>query len=504
MERKVVDHLYQTFKEEILTEPDAEVLLKKAEDFGLFCWSHYPGMYTDQKIEEKLSTAMLPPSDWKSTSTQKHYVYIATRLFAVGGHSRCILHFIDNFTEATHSVILLDQKKALPENLQTFFDQHRTNVIKNVGVNFTSKANSLRDIIKTLNPSRIFLFTHPNDLLPLITFGKFHPCQISLFNHADHTFWIGGKWIDSIIDFRSPGMAVTKQSRLLNRSELLLLPVDHSYENIPKAVAKKALGLSPEIRIVGTLTNVSKVLVEENEHSFADFLLSRAMELPAVQFMIVGLSDKDFISLLKTKSTIPSNITCLGVVTDPDKYFRAFDYFIEPFPIASPLGMLDACKFGAFPVFSPHAIYLAASYEALHASVSAICKRSGNQEEFLSHFMEAIHFTEDELKEKSEKIMQIISEHHRGKGWTDTLDNQQLLQINMEETPQLDPLKEMLFFQHYVKKTSNELFEYLFQLKSLVSKKVLLSFFFGKNKLFSFTQLSKRNYKLLAWKLVKG
>lgn len=504
MDAKVVEHLYQTFKENILQENDPEKLLRKGEDFGLFCWSHYPGIYTDQQVEDKLATVMLPASDWISNVTEKHYVYIATRLFAVGGHSRCILHFIDNLKDAKHTVILLDQKKVLPQNLQQFFDHNKTNIILNTGDDFNSKAHTLRNSLMELHPTRIFLFTHPNDLLPMITFGKFHPCEISLFNHADHTFWIGGKWIDNILDFRSPGMAVTKKCRNVNSSELLLLPVDHTYSRVSKKEAKQQLGLTADVRIVGTLTNISKIFSEKNEVSFADFLLSRAILHSHLQFMIVGLTKDDFISLLSKTAALPSNIICLGLVTDPDKYYKAFDYFIEPFPIASPLGMLDACKFGAFPVFSPHECYLSASYEALHHSVSEICKRSLNKKELIEHFNEAINFTDEELSGKSVAIIQLIADHHRGKGWADTLNEHSLLKGNVDDTPPVDPLKEMQFFQHYVKKTANELFEYLFQLKSIVSGKMLITFFFGKNKLFSFSQLSKRNYKLFLWKLVKG
>ncbi len=504
MDAKVVNHLYQTFKKVILQETVPEKLFRKGEDFGLFCWSHYPGVYTDQQVENKLAELMLPSSDWISQPSEKHYVYIATRLFAVGGHSRCILHFIDNIRSAKHTLILLDQKKALPQNLQQFFNQSQTKLIRNEGNDFTSKSYALRKTLMELNPSRIFLFTHPNDLLPMITFGKFHPCTISLFNHADHTFWIGGKWIDSIIDFRSPGMAVTRKRRNVKKSELLLLPVDHTYEIVPKKAAKQHLGLSADVRIAGTLTNISKVQTDKNEDSFADFLRDSALIYPTVLFMVVGLNEDEFQSLLYKKLSLPSNIKCLGIVTDPDMYFKAFDYFIEPFPIASPLGMLDACKFGALPVFSPHDCYLAASYEALHHSISKICKRSKDKIELATNLKEAISYSDEMLAEKSEAIIRLIADHHRGIGWSDTLNDQQLLKQNIEEAPLMDPEKEMLFFQNYVKKSANELFEYLFQLKGIVNRKMLTSFFFGKNKLFSFSQLSKKNYKLLLWKLVKG
>ena len=140
----------------------------------------------------------------------------------------------------------------------------------------------------------------------------------------------------------------------------------------------------------------------------------------------------------------------------------------------------------------------------MHHSISKICKRSLNKIELVEHFKEALSYSDEMLSEKSSAIIQLIADHHRGKGWSDTLDDQQLLHQNVEEAPLMDPVKEMQFFQQYVKKSANELFEYLFLLKGIVNRKMLTSFFFGKNKLFSFLQLSKRNYKLLLWKLVKG
>jgi hypothetical protein len=63
---------------------------------------------------------------------------------------------------------------------------------------------------------------------------------------------------------------------------------------------------------------------------------------------------------------------------------------------------------------------------------------------------------------------------------------------------------EALFFQEYQKKPSNELIEHLLSLKQLVTKKLLLSFFIGKNRLFSIFDLNKQNAKRIAIKFLKS
>src|SRR5437868_13668044 len=129
MEDKIVERLYQNFKNEVLSEEDARQLVLKATDFGFFSWSYYPGAYTDLQVEKKLEMAMLPAIDVVPDPVEEHYVYIATRLFEVGGHSRCVWYFIDNLRHAKHTVILTDQRKKLPSNLSSFFDRTNTAVI---------------------------------------------------------------------------------------------------------------------------------------------------------------------------------------------------------------------------------------------------------------------------------------------------------------------------------------------------------------------------------------
>ncbi len=506
MESKIVEKLYQHFKREVLSEENAKEIILKAQEFGFFSWSYYPGVYTDEQVENKLATTMLPAIDVVSNPDNEHYVYIATRLFEVGGHSRCVLHFIDNLKQAKHTVILTDQRKKLPANLSSFFDKTNTSVISlPASSDPIRSAQMLRQEIISLSPAKIFLFTHPNDLLPLITFGKFHPCEILLFNHADHTFWIRGNWIDTVIDFRETGLKVTRQGRLMNRSALLRLPVSYSYEQVPKENAKMNLGYDEDGLIIGTLTNFSKVQSEKNEISFVQMMLDWAVANPLCTFLIIGLTEAQFSLLSYKEVAFPANLVCLGIIPDPEMYYMAFDFFIEPFPIGSALGIIEACKYGAIPIFSPHPCYLAGSFEAFHETIQKNFSQPQDIDELQKNFQTMINMPAEKINELSETVRELIYQHHRGENWALALKNISLEIPAQDETfSKANIWTEAAYFREYVKEETNIFFQGLLKLKHLVSKKVMWLFFTGRYKVFHFHKLSFKSWKLIVWKTFRN
>ena len=502
MEQKVIEKLYQNFKREVLASRDGNDSILKAQDFGFFSWSNYPGVYTDQAIEEKLESSMLPEDDIVFDSGDEHYIYIATRLFEVGGHSRCILHFIDNIRDQKHTVILTDQKKSLPANLASFFKKNNTEVLLlDNPADPLSNAQMLRAHIKKLHPSRILLFTHPNDLLPLVTFGKFHPCEILLFNHADHTFWIRGNWIDMVIDFRETGLKVTRLGRLLERSALLRLPVVNSYERDSRSQSKMNIGYSGDDLIIGTLTNINKVQTEKGEFSFVRLMLNWATATPYGKFLIIGLTKEQFQSLLFEATTLPKNLVCLGIVPEPEAYYKAFDFFVEPFPIGSALGIKEACKYGAIPIFSPHPCHLAGSFEAFHETIQELFSQPNDFETFERNLSEMVKMPKQKIEELSNQLKVLIKEHHRGQQWVKSLKR-----LDPKEAPASQSLssadisQEAAYFREYVKKDTNVFFQELLGLKYLVSRKLMWKMLLGKYKVFTIHKMSVQNCKRIVWK----
>jgi hypothetical protein len=105
----------------------------------------------------------------------------------------------------------------------------------------------------------------------------------------------------------------------------------------------------------------------------------------------------------------------------------------------------------------------------------------------------------------TEKIKTGIYQYHRGEKWASNLENESnAFDISIIKNPDEFLKTEAMFFQDYQKKTSNELIEHLLTLKQLVSKKLLISLFIGKNRLFSIFDLKKQNVKRIAIKFFKS
>lgn len=499
MLNKRIEKLYQNFKVQILAETDNDKLILKTQELVFFCWMNYPLRFTDKEIEDKVTQAMLPPVATISQSGKNHVVYIATTVFEVGGHSRCIINFIDNIKDKKHSVILTSQKKGLPANIEAFFQQNGVDCFMlSDKEKPTEKARALREKVIELAPSEVFLFHHANDLLPLMAFGNYKPCKITLYNHGDHIFWLAGKWFTEVFDFRKIGAMITKYGRSVAETKIVCLPVSNEYELADRSVSKQKIGLNSGNRIIGTLTNISKIQPFKSEQSIVQLILNWAIDLPHCTFMIIGISSGQFKQLVASTVEIPDNIKCLGIVADPEMYYQAFDFFIEPYPMGSGLGIIEACKYGAIPVFSAHPCKLASSFEAFHESIQHLFKQPASAAELNSDFYEILSRSDDELFALSKTVRELIYRHHRGSEWVQSLHAPSAIVDYV-----VDVKAEAGFFQVYLGKTAQVLFNDLLKLKQLVTKPVIRTFFIGKYAVYSIFSLSFKNWKQLGFRLMK-
>ena len=499
-----IEKIYSKLKAEVISEREPNLQLKKAEQLITFCWLNYPLQFSDIDIESKLEKLMIL-SKTIGKKKSNHIVYVASTLFAVGGHTRCILNFIDNLPNHQHTVILTRQNKSLPENIFEFLKEKNAEVIiLETKDGNLEKSSKLIEQVDSICPSKIYLFHHPDDLVPLMAFGKNKTHEVVQYNHADHLFSLGAKYFNKMMEYRYSGALISYFCKSIPVPQIQVLPIQNKYETPRRSESKIKLGFEPNQKIIGTLTNFSKAQSFNGLPSLVDVFLKLSAKYPNCIFLIIGLNEKEFIAIFGKKIQIPENIHCLGIVVNPEPYYQTFDFFLEPFPVGSGLGIIEACKHGAIPIFAPQHARLCATFDVFHIEIQKLLIQASTLDNYYSTINNYLNYQSDQFNELSDKIRLGIYQHHRGENWAINLDNNSFpFEVSNSIDAKLLMKNEALFFQQYQKKSTAELIEHLISLKQLITKKLLVSLFIGKNRVFSIFDLNKQNAKRLAIKFLK-
>jgi hypothetical protein len=500
-----IEKIYSNLKIEVISETDPNLQLVKAEQLIFFCWKNYPLQFSDVEIETKLEKLIIP-SGKLAGKKSNHIVYVASTLFAVGGHTRCILNFIDNLPNHKHTVILTRQNKSLPENIfESLKEKNAEVIILDTNESILKKSAKLIEQVDSICPSKVYLFHHPDDLVPLMSLGKNKKLEVVQYNHADHVYSLGIKYFRKLIDFRNSGASISHFGKSISIPQIQVLPIQNQYETPNRSESKTKLGFDPNKRIVGTLTNFGKAQSFKGMPTLVNVIIDISAKYDDFIFVIIGLNEQEFISIAGKTNQISKNIHCMGIVKNPEPFYETFDFFFEPFPIGSGLGVLEACKHGAIPVFAPQQALLCSTFEVFHSEIQKLLIEATTIDAYYSTIDNYLNYQSDELNVLSDKIRLGIYQYHRGEKWAENLENDGFIfqPINSIDG-ELFLKNEAFFFQEYQKKPSNELIEHLLSLKQLVTKKLLLSFFIGKNRLFSIFDLNKQNAKRLVIKFLKS
>lgn len=500
-----IEKIYSKLKAEVISEMDPNMQLIKSEQLIFYCWQNYPIRFSDVDVESKLEKLISPSAKLAEKKTNQ-IVYLASTLFAVGGHSRCILNFIDNLPNFQHTVILTRQNKSLPDNiLESLKEKNVEIVILDIKNSILEKSAKLISLVDSLNPSKVYLFQHPDDLVPLMALGKNSCHEVVQYNHADHVYSLGTKYFRKLMDFRNSGELISHFGKSIPKTQIQVLPIQNKYKLIDKRESKQKLGFDSNQKIVGTLTNFGKAQPFNGMPTLVNILLEIATQYTNVIFIVIGLKEQEFTTIAGGTISIPNNIRCVGIVENPESYYETFDFFLEPFPIGSGLAILEACKHGAIPIFAPQQARLCSTFDVFHVEIQKLFIEATTFDAYYSVVENYLNFQPVEMNVLSEKIRDGIYKYHRGEHWASNLENNDIpFQASHSIDADLLLKNEAMFFQKYQKKSTAELIEHLLSLKQLVSKKLLFSLFIGKNRLFSIFDLNKQNAKRIVIKFFKS
>ena len=204
-------------------------------------------------------------------------LHVISKPYSSGGHTRVLERWIQGSdpSQSSHHV-LISQTRKVPKNLSSAINVHYISSTTGMGLN---RALALSKSMRPFN--RIVTHVHPNDLDAILALwinkSQNPTLSVSIFNHADHRFWIGARVADQILEFREFGRALTQSHRGESRSLLVGLPLP-SVENPNLISGNRMTSKHIQLLAVGRGSKFSSVPGEASFPEYIDKFLGRNSE----------------------------------------------------------------------------------------------------------------------------------------------------------------------------------------------------------------------------------
>lgn len=311
-------------------------LLQKLSDFYS---KQYAGILHSHFIEAeliKLSNEIKTPQIIEFEDN--HILHVATMVGADGGHTRIILNWIKNQPNKKHS-LLINTQCAIPDWLSQAVISSGGDIVINEPHNYMQKARFLKE--HSLKHESIVLHVHTNDMLPLLAYGTNFSRPVALFNHADHTFWLGSAIADMVYDLNTYSADITHRLRKAQNNTALPIVID---ENISSRLSKSELrtkhGFPQDKRILVSMASKHKFLGQSDRF----FKTAKSLVNDSTILVLMGPPNKKKFKRLSKQTN--GRVIPLGYKDKDtaDEILKLSDIYIDSFPISSFTSMLQAIR----------------------------------------------------------------------------------------------------------------------------------------------------------------
>ncbi|MHA6644803.1 glycosyltransferase family protein [Mesorhizobium sp. A623] len=277
----------------------------------------------------------------------RRILHVATYVQPIGGLSRMIWRWIEADEDGVHSVALIRQRRAIPQQLVAAVKESGGKIhdLSSEGpADLFGLAGSLRRA--AAGADLVVLHIDTRDIVPLLAFstaGERPP--IAYLDHADHAMWISVSIADIVIALRNSGkqLALTRRSVAPERSVLLPIPLPRIERTLTRTQAKRMLGIPEEALLLVSVARKVKYRSVEGA-SFADAHVPFLERWPGARLVVLGSGSPPEWAAAEAK--VPGRIEGLPESDQTALYYQAADIYVDSFPFVSTTSLLEAGAYG--------------------------------------------------------------------------------------------------------------------------------------------------------------
>lgn len=287
--------------------------------------------------------------------------YLATELYDMGGHSKCLKNLIKSLNEKYQQKVFLSQvakSNELAKN--TIFEIKKYSSIEGINFNiinsneFYIKYKNLLDMIIDFKPKTLFVFIHPDDIIStavLSLLQKQTDIKIIFFNHSFRPN-LAMNFADLIIEYNEFDEIITKTKRKLSNTQIIKLQSIKKDETIyysSQEILKIRQGLGIKNGNFVTMSGASSYkFFDDDDSLYFKMIKSILLRIPNLQHVILSeffYNEKKIIdNIFSDNKKLLERIIFVPYQAKYDIYFQSADVFIDSFPHIGPLTQIDLMR----------------------------------------------------------------------------------------------------------------------------------------------------------------
>ena len=313
-----------------------------------------------RKFDEEISSLIKVGKISKSKLAQDKVSYLASELYDMGGHSKCI-------RDLSKSLVgIYKQKLFLTRNSGTY--KYARNLVSNISsymdiestdfsyFNFEKQVKAFAEKIIDYAPKAIMIYIHPDDAFGTAVLSylkRTTKIKLMFFNHASHFPNLGMTFADIILEGMPTTVKVTHEKRHLYNTKIIGLQsqakeetVYYSKKELDKL--KKQMGAENDCQITMSGGSAYKFFDKDESSEYFEMilrLLQKEHNLYHVVISELNKTQEEIIDRIFSRNPkSKKRLIFIPYQTNFDKYFQCADVFIDSFPVSSALTQIDLMR----------------------------------------------------------------------------------------------------------------------------------------------------------------
>ena len=294
----------------------------------------HPGLFASAALERALwtlgeaSLPMLGPEP-RAIRGRLRVLHVATKVSAIGGHTRMISRWIQQDVGNVHSIALTRQTDRIPAGLRAAVSETGGQIhqVNRSVAGLLGWARRLQAVIA--GAVLVVLHVHNDDVVPFLALaGMKRKPPVILLNHADHVFWLGVDFVDLVVNTRRSGhmLCAGRRGVTSERNALLPLCLEPVTRQADRKAAKLALGIPEDSIVVLTIARAPKYQ-PMGGLSLVDLLLPLLRADGRMRLLAVGPGGA--VDWFAAEAEVPGQILTFRERPDTRGFLEAADLYVQ-------------------------------------------------------------------------------------------------------------------------------------------------------------------------------
>lgn len=292
------------------------------------------------------------------TLNENNIVFLATTIYDIGGHTKCIRDLAKSLTSEYKQFLFLtnyDNKFYKSYNeLKNIFNKITTD---NFSIfNYKKKLTQFINKIIEIKPKILLVYIHPNDFfgdMILYYIKNYTNINILYFNHASHYPCLGMTFADIILEASKTTENITKTKRYLNNTKIVGLQSVSKNDTIYFSEKEKNIEKTKINIKEGDLVSMSggasyKFFDKDNNSQYFEMIYDLLNEEQNLKHVIITELSQEQESIVnkifKKNKKLKERLIFVPYRKDFDILFQCTDVFIDSFPVSSALTQIDLMR----------------------------------------------------------------------------------------------------------------------------------------------------------------